>query len=110
MLLGQATDHEQAEQTRRGLIELGWVRDTLVENDQVIVADAKAFVLNLEFDSRVGLSSRDVNRRGWIGELGGVVEKLSEHVGDVGNDSTTHLNLWQVTNFDPLEVLDLSQR
>ncbi len=110
VLLSETADHEQTEEARRRLIEFWWVGHTFVQDCKVFRVDAEAVVLDLELDRGVRLDCGERNGRCRIRELRCVVEKLSEHVGDVGNNSATHVELWQVANLDTLEVLNLSER
>ena len=62
VLLGQATNHEQAEKTTWRLIESRWVGDALVELDQVLFANTEAFIEDFDLDAFNGLLSRNVHR------------------------------------------------
>ncbi len=110
VLLCKSTNHEQAEETGRRLVEFWRVLDTLVEYGEVLGVDTEALILDLKLDRGVSLECREQNNGRRIGELRGVVEKLCEHVGDVGNNRSAHVELRQVADFDSFEELNLSQR
>ena len=107
---GQLRAHEQAEPVRVGQVEVGRLRELLVDLGQLGGLDAEPAVVDLNGEP-VGHTFRaDLDPRSRRGEHGRVLGQLGQQVDHVCDGGGGHRVLGRGEHGDPAVVLDLCHR